>query len=61
MQTQEEIFLKKIRKVHPVFTNISDDEKFIFLMSNTEPQLLTWIGKFIYESMCERVARHLRS
>ena len=49
---------EKICKVHPRFTSMSDDEKFLFMMTNTNPQILTWTSKFIHDAMVQRSTQH---
>ena len=29
---------------------MTDENKFVFLLENTDQQVLTWVGKFIYKS-----------
>ena len=40
----------KINRVYGDFNNLSEDDKFLFLMSNFEVRILNWFGKFIYRS-----------
>ena len=50
---------EKIAKLYPVFMNFCDDEKFIFLMKNTNAQILSWTSKFIHDSMLQRSVQHI--
>ena len=39
-----------ITRTHPEFHDLSDENKFIFLLENTDQQIITWTGKLIYKS-----------
>ena len=39
-----------ITRTHPEFQDLSDENKFIFLLENTDQQIITWTGKLIYKS-----------
>ena len=45
-----ECMYDKINRVYGDFNNLSEDDKFLFLMSNFEVRILNWFGKFIYRS-----------
>ena len=49
----------KISSLFSTFSNIPRNDKFIFLMSNDDSQILSWTGRFIFESMHIRAAQHL--
>ena len=51
----------KINKLVPHFRLSSDVEKFVFLLSNRNEQLLTWTAKFIHDSMHQRAVYHLNA
>ena len=44
----------EISKQYPIFRNMCHTDKFVFLMSNQSPQILTWTGKFIYNAFITR-------
>ena len=46
---------QKITNIHSDFHNFSLEEKFIFMMNNEIPTILTWVAKFIHDSMLKRV------
>ena len=37
-------------RVYGDFNNLSEEDKFLFLMSNDDVRILNWFGKFIYYS-----------
>ena len=45
-----EVLFSNVPKFHPGFSDMYDENKFVFLLGNTEQQALTWVGKFIYKS-----------
>ena len=57
-QPERENLFSKLARLVPNFTHMNDDEKFIFLMCNKDPQILTWVGKFIHKSFKD-LAEHL--
>ena len=40
----------KINRVYGDFNNLSEEDTFLFLMSNYDVRILSWFGKFIYHS-----------
>ena len=40
------------------YTNLSDEQKMFFLFTSRDPQLLSWIGKFIYFALRQRDYYH---
>ena len=38
----------------PHFSTLSDDEKFVYPLTNNDPQILTWFGKFVHHSFIVR-------
>ena len=45
------VLFSNVLEFHPGFSDMSDENKFIFLLGNTDQQVLTWMGKFIYKSL----------
>ena len=43
-------FTDKMGTREPMFNNLSDKEKFVFLLTNDDPYILSWLGKFLYQS-----------
>ena len=58
-QDERTTLFDKISKLYPIFSSLSDQQKFVYLMSNIEEQLLTWVAKFIHDSMHKRAMCHL--
>ena len=52
-----ETMFNKIATKEPSFANLSNREKFIYLMSCNDRQILTWFGKFLYNSFQTRNLR----
>ena len=50
----------KIDELYPVFIKFNNHQKFIFLMTNTNEQLVTWVAKFIHDAMHQRAVYHLQ-
>ena len=36
------------------FGSLNDNQKYSFLMTNTDPYILVWLGKFIYQIFIKR-------
>ena len=51
----------KISKLYSPFLYLTSHDQFIFLMSNVDGQILSWIGKFIHNSMQTRALKHQSS
>ena len=49
-QPERENMFSKLARLVPNYTHMNDDEKFLFLMCNKDPQISTWVGKFIHKS-----------
>ena len=49
-----ESLCNKIAAKEPSFANLSNRRKFIYLMSFNDRQILTWFGKFLYNSFQTR-------
>ena len=46
----ENVCMIKIYRAYGEFNNLSEEDKFLFLMSNDDVRILNWVGKFIYHS-----------
>ena len=57
-ESERKALFQKINNIHPCYLNLIDKEKFIFLMTNDDPSILTWVAKFIHESMIKRSELH---
>ena len=44
----------KVSDLVPDFLSLSSTEQFIFLLSNNNSRVLTWVGKFIYDAFNSR-------
>ena len=53
-KVEREIFFDKLLEIDPSFANLTSREKFIFLVTCSDSQILTWFGKFIYQSFLRR-------
>ena len=53
-EIERAILYAKINEIMPDFKNMSDDERFIYLMCNDHDHILTWVGKFIYQAFEKR-------
>ena len=42
-------FYAKVENRCVGISSLNDNEKHSFLMTNTEPYILVWLGKFIYQ------------
>ena len=49
----------KISVIYSNFIHLNDEDKFIFLMTNTDRRILNWLGKFVYQSfqIRDRISR----
>ena len=56
LDMRESLF-NKIATKEPWFANLSNREKFIYLMSCNDRQILTWFGKFLHNSFQTRNLR----
>ena len=36
------------------FSSLNDNEKYSFLMTNTDPYILVWLGKFVHQIFIKR-------
>ena len=53
-EVERALFTNKLEKRDPSFANLTNKEKFIFLMTCADSQILTWFGKFTYHSFLNR-------
>ena len=40
----------KVNGIYLNFAHLSDEEKFVFLITNTDHRIINWLGKFVYQS-----------
>ena len=52
------ILFEKVKTIYASFPNFTEQEKFIFLLSSSDCKVLSWTGKFIYNSMHARAVHH---
>ena len=57
-QPERENLFSKLARIVPNFTDMNDNEKFLFLLCNKDQQILAWVGKFIHKSFNDP-AEHL--
>ena len=48
------MFFYKVTRKEPMFSAMSTEEKFISLMSSKDAQILTWLGKFLFQIFRKR-------
>ena len=53
-KTERDILFSKVERLFQNFSSLDGDEKFIFLLNSDDQQVLTWVGKFIYDSFKTR-------
>ena len=53
-KTERDILFSKVERLFQNFSSLDGDEKFIFLLNSDNQQVLTWVGKFIYDSFKTR-------
>ena len=58
---ERQTLLTKISSKDPTFMHLDNREKFIFLMSSKDRQILTWFGKFLHKSFSTRNVKTNRS
>ena len=49
-RTERIVLYDKVARKFPEFDQLADVEKFVFLFTFKDAQMLTWLGKFLYES-----------
>ena len=54
---ERETLYSRIISVVPSFTSMDDTEKFVYMLTNDDARVLTWVGKFIYKSLFIRSNR----
>ena len=47
-------FYTKVKNKFSNFCTLDDSEKFIFLMQSNDAHVITWMAKFVYQSMIKR-------
>ena len=47
-------FYAKVKNKYIDFIGLNDNEKYSFLMTNADPYILVWLGKFIYHIFIKR-------
>ena len=53
-QAERRLLYSKISCKVPRFSILSDFDKFLYLLTNNDPQILTWFGKFVHQSFIAR-------
>ena len=51
---QRRTLWEKITALHPEFHNLNPNEKFVFILSTPERQIINWVAKFIHVSFNTR-------
>ena len=51
----------KIVEILPDCSSLAEPNKFVFLLTNKDSRILTWVGKFIFESFIKRDEYHSES
>ena len=51
---ERDILFSKVEHLFQTFSYLDKEEKFIFLLNSKDQQVLTWVGKFIYNSFKTR-------
>ena len=49
-RTERIVLYDKVARKFPEFDQLADVEKFVFLFTFKDAQMLTWLGKFLYKS-----------
>ena len=50
----ERRLVQKIQAVDPLFQDLLPVNKFAYLMTSNDAQMLTWVGKFVHSSFEKR-------
>ena len=53
-QAERRLLYSKISCKVPRFSTLSDFDKFLYLLTNNDPQIPTWFGKFVHQSFIAR-------
>ena len=56
-KTEREIFFANVIAFYPDFNGLNSIDKFKYLFTSNDPNVLTWLGKFIYNSLQTRSER----
>ena len=46
--------LCNVQALYPEYHHLSESDRFIFLMTSSDPQILKWIGKFLYHAFSKK-------
>ena len=52
------IFNSRVSQLYPHYQYLDSDQKLVFLFKIENEQLITWVGKFVYNSFCLREEYH---
>ena len=52
------IFNSRVSQLYPQYQFLDSDQKLVFLFKIENEQLITWVGKFVYNSFCLREEYH---
>ena len=52
------IFNSRVCQLYPQYQYLDSDQKLVFLFEIENEQLITWVGKFVYNSFCLREEYH---
>ena len=52
------IFNSRVSQLYPQYQYLDSDQKLVFLFEIENEQLITWVGKFVYNSFCLREEYH---
>ena len=53
-QVDRDIFYTKIMQVDQSFMVLHATDKFVYVFSSRNPQIMSWLGKFIHKSLSAR-------
>ena len=53
-QVERDILYSNIMQVDQSFMDLHATDKFVYVFSSGNPQILTWLGKFIHKSLSAR-------
>ena len=59
-EDKRKMLFNKIGEINPIFNQLNSHQKFVYLMTNTKEQQVTWIAKFVHDAMYERAVYHLQ-
>ena len=51
---ERECFFEKVSLIYNDFTDLEDEQKFLFIMTTNHPQCLKWLGKFLHDSFIRK-------